>query len=232
MVSRLFISCKDLGYYNQSCSGENHIEKWDIRNFNLQLYAGDRVCFRFHNNEQKEVLLRLFLQKLKPKTGSFSFSSKNHIYSDYNFWEGTDKKVSLKENMKSKLFSSRPWFGGHRKNLETLIDRLGLGGRVQHLPVQELSQVQKIRLMILMIISAKTKIILIDNLFADLDETGLLFIIEWLKKYLGIVILFGDYPYEIRSGRNFGILKADKCKELFNSIISFSAEGFSQIKKI
>ena len=229
MHSKFFISCHKLGYYSQLDSGENLIQKWDIRDLTLKFFAGDRVRFRFNNNDQKDVLLRLFLQKLKPKKGSFFISSKTHIYSDYNFWERTNKKASLQENMKSKLFSSRPWFGGHRKNLDILIDRLDLGGRKQHIPVQELSLEQKNRFRILMMIAAKTKVILIDNLFTELDEIGMLFILEWLENFLGIVILFGDYPNQIKPNRNIKMSKRDESKPLFNSIISFSGDGLPKI---
>ena len=229
MESRFFISCQNLGYYSQLGFGDTYTQKWDIRDLTLKFYAGDRVHFHFNNNEQKQVLLRLFLQKLKPKKGSFYLSSKTHIYSDYNFWEGTDKNESLQENMKSKLFSSRPWFGDHRKSIETLVERLDLGGRVKHLPLKELSVEQKNRLKVLMIIAAKTKVILIDKLLSELDEIGLLFVLEWIEKYLGIVILFGDLPHEIKLKRNFKKLKLDQFKPFFNSIISFSEDGLPNV---
>ena len=58
-----------------------------------------------------------------------------------------------------------------------------------------------------MMIAANTKVILIDNLFSELDEMELLFILEWLENFLGIVILFGDYPLEIKPNRNNQMLR-------------------------
>ena len=228
MESRSIICCRNLGYSTQSDTGVTPIRKWDVRELSLELYAYDRVRFIFKNNEQKEVLLRLFLQKLKPKTGSIIIHSKTHIYSDSDFWEGTDKKISLKENMKSKLFSHRPWFGGQRTNLETLIDRLGLGGQSQYIPVNQFSFEQKSRLKILMMIAAKTKIILIDKLFSELDERSFILVKEWLDKFSGIIILFGDYPYEDCVNSTKKIIKKDKIISSFGKVILFFSDGTSK----
>jgi len=228
MDSKLLISCKNLGYYSQSDSFLSPFVKWDVRDLTLELFGGDRVCFHFDNKDQKQVLLRLFLQKLKPKKGSFMLSSKIHIYYDYNLWEGTNKKASLDENLKSKLFSTRPWFGGKRKNIENLIDRLDLGGQIRHVQVQKLSLEQKIRLRLLMIIAAKTKVILIDNLFSQLDEHSFLLFQEWLEKFSGILIFFGDYFRDANNRKNFQVGRQEMDKTLFNTIISFTSDGFSK----
>ena len=123
MKPRVLLKCDNVGYSTSAASGNSVEEKWDILKLSLELHAGDRASFLFQNEEQKQVLWRLFLQKLKPKTGSFIISAKTHIHSDDSLWTGTDKKATILENMTSKLFTKRPWFGGQRKNLETLIDR-------------------------------------------------------------------------------------------------------------
>ena len=81
-------------------------------------------------------------------------------------------------------------------NLDVLIDMLGLGGRYQYIPISQLSFENKNRLKILMMITAKTKIILIDKLFSELDELSLALVKEWLEKFSGILILFDDEPYD------------------------------------
>ena len=225
MDSRLFISCQNLGYYSRPDSGENCTQKWDIRDLTLKFYSGDKVLFRFNNNEQKEVLLRLFLKKLKPKTGSIIYPSKIHIYSDSDFWDGTDKKLSLNENIKSKLFSNRPWFGGKRKNLENLIDRLDLGGQTKNTPLNQLTLDQKIRLKTLMLVAAKTKVIILEKLFFELDEICFLLLQEWLDNFSGIIILFDLIQSKNEGNRNNKNIKQDKVRSIFHKFILFSSDG-------
>ena len=168
---------------------------------------------------------RLFLQKLKPKTGSFIISPKTHIHSDESLWEGTDKKATLLKNMNSKLFAKRPWFGGQRKNLESLMDRLDLSGRIQHVPVEELSGEQALRFWLLMLVSAKTKVVLIDRLFSKLDQVSLAFVQEWLGNYPGIIILFGEHAEYFNAIKTHPEDQQLKSKTLFNSVFNFSADG-------
>ena len=63
---------------------------WDICKLNLDLHAGERVCFHFQNEEQKNVLWRLFKRKLKPKTGSLRISANTHFHSDQGLLDGLD----------------------------------------------------------------------------------------------------------------------------------------------
>ena len=194
----------------------------------MELHAGDRASFHFQNEEQKQVLWRLFLQKLKPKTGSFIISAKTHIHSDDSLWRGTDKKTSLLENMNSKLFVKRPWFGGQRKNLEILMERLDLKGRIPHLPLGEISEEQAARFCVLMLVFAKTKVVLIDRLFSQLDQISLPFVQEWLESYPGIIILFGEHPEYFKAVKTLKTEQQLKNKTEFNSVISFSLDGQAQ----
>ena len=225
MKPRMLLKCDNVGYATSSASRNSVKEKWDILKLNLELHAGDRVSFHFQNEEQKSVLWRLFLQKLKPKTGSFIISAKTHIHSDDSLLSGTDKNASLLENLNSKLFVKRPWFGGQRKNLETLMDRLALNGRIRHLPLGEISEEQAARFCVLMLVFAKTKIVLIDRLFSKLDQVSLPFVQEWLESYVGIIILFGEHPEYFNTVTSFKTEQQLKSKTEFNSIISFSLDG-------
>ena len=225
MKPRVLLKCDNVGYSSSSVSRNSVEEKWDILKLSLELHAGDRASFLFQNEEQKQVLWRLFLQKLKPKTGSFIISAKTHIHSDESLWEGTDKKATLLKNMNSKLFAKRPWFGGQRKNLESLMDRLALSGRIQHLPVEELSGEQALRFWLLMLVSAKTKVVLIDRLFSKLDPVNLAFVQEWLESYTGIIILFGENADYFNAVKTLAEEQQLKSKTEFNSVFNFSADG-------
>ena len=139
MNNKLLISCRNIGYSATSAKDFSADSMWDICKLNLDLHAGERVCFHFQNEEQKNVLWRLFERKLKPKTGSLRISANTHFHSDQGLLDGLDKGSSMQENLQSRLFEERPWFGGKRMTMDTLMYRLGLIGRIQHLNVNDLS---------------------------------------------------------------------------------------------
>ncbi len=229
MKPRILLELVNIGYYADHISENSSAEKWDIHNLNIKFHAGERVSFHFYNEEQKHVLWRLFLRKLKPKTGSLIISTKIHIYSDEYLWEGTDKKATILENMNSGIFSKRPWFGGKRKNLETLLDRLNLNTRIKNLPIDQLSREQAIRFWVLLLVSANTKIVLIDHLFSQLDEVSFDFIQEWLASYSGIIVLFGEQKKYFDSVYNLSKNKKLESRNVFRSRLSFSSDGIAKI---
>ena len=229
MNPRVLLELVNIGYYADCFSEHSSAEKWDIHNLSIKFRAGERASFHFYNEEQKLVLWRLFLRKLKPKTGSLIISSKIHIHSDECLWKGTDKKATILENMNSGIFSKRPWFGGKRKNLETLLDRLNLNTRIKNIPIDQLSKDQAIRFWVLMLVSANTKIVLIDHLFSQLDEVSFEFIQEWLTSYSGIIVLFGEQKNYFNSVYNLSKKRKLKSRNVFRSRLSFSSNGIAKI---
>ena len=139
MNNKLLISCINLGY--SATPVEDYFAKmmWDIYNLNLDLHTGEKINFYFQTEEQKTVLWRVFERKLKPKTGSFQISPKTHIHTDQGLLDGLDKNLSMQENLESKLFEEKPWFGGKRKSMDSLMYRLELFGSIQYIPVNDLS---------------------------------------------------------------------------------------------
>jgi len=75
------------------------------------------------------------------------------------------------------------------------------------------------------LVTAKTKVVLIDQLFSRLDEISLPFIQEWLENYAGILILFGKHPEYLKSVKNSQETPQRKVEPFFNTVISFSASG-------
>jgi hypothetical protein len=173
-------------------------------------------------------LWRIFQQKLKPKTGSFQISANTHLHTDESLWEGTNKKASLLVNMESKLFSTRPWFGGQRKNMDILKDRLGLTGRIINLPVNELMPEYAARFWALMLVAANTKVVLINRLLSQLDEISLPFIQEWQESFSGITVIFGEHPEYYKAVNSRKGEQQDTLKPFFSTNISFSADGLAK----
>ena len=228
MNPRVLISCQNLGYVSSSAPGISTIERWDIRKLNLELHAGEKACFHFQNEEQKQVLWRLFQLKLKPKTGYLQISASTHLHTDDSLWECTDKKASLKENMESKLFSARPWFGGQRKNMDILKDRLGLTGHIFNLPVNELKPEYVGRFWALMLVAANTKVVLMNKLLSELDSISLPLVQEWQESFSGISIIFGEHPEYFKAINDRKETQQDTIKPFFSTNMIFSADGVAK----
>ena len=225
MSDKLLVSCRSLGYSDTSTENFSAKTIWDISKLNLDLHAGERISLYFKTEEQKSVLWRLFERKLKPKTGSLQISANTHIHTDQGLLDGLDKSSSLQENLQSKLFEERPWFGGKRKNLDTLMYKLGLIGRIQNIPVNDLSDKHLTRFWTLMLSAAKTRVFLLDRLLHSLDEKSMSFFLEWMESFPGSIVVFGN-NYNIL---NDFLSKKDQQKTLsrplFDLVISFTNYG-------
>tara|TARA_B100000686_G_scaffold311902_1_gene355984 strand:+ start:139 stop:864 length:726 start_codon:yes stop_codon:yes gene_type:complete len=229
MNNKLLISCRSLGYHAKSTENYSIETKWDISKLSLDLHAGERINFYFNTEEQKSVLWRLFERKLKPKTGSLRISSKTHIHTDQGLLDGLDKSSSLQENLQSRLFEERPWFGGKRRNLDTLMYRLGLIGRIQYIPVNDLSDQHLTRLWTLMLVATKTRVFLLDRLLPLLDELSMSFLLEWMESFPGSIIVFGEHPNIITAVESRQEKQIKLSRPLFDLVISFSNYGEAKI---
>ena len=225
MNNKLLISCRKLSYNEKSTEDFSAETIWDISKLNMDLHAGERVSFYFKTEEQKSVLWRLFEQKLKPKTGSLRISSNTHIHTDQSLMDGLDKSSSMQENLQSRLFEARPWFGGKRKNLDTLMDQLGLIGRIQYMPINDLSDKHLTRFWTLMLAAAKTRVILLDRLLPLLDEVSLSFLLEWMENFPGSIIVFGEHENIINAAESGKFKEMALSRALFDLVISFTSYG-------
>ena len=175
MNNKLLISCRNLGYSATVAEDYSAETIWDICKLNLDLHAGEKISFYFKTEEQKSVLWRLFERNLKPKSGSLRISASTHIHTDQSLIDGLDKSSSLQKNLQSRLFEERPWFGGKRKSIDSLLHRLGLIGRIKFLPINDLSDQHLTRFWTLMLAATKTRIFMLDRLLPLLDEISMSF---------------------------------------------------------
>jgi ATPase subunit of ABC transporter with duplicated ATPase domains len=225
MNNKLLISCRNLGYSATSAEDFSAETMWDICKFNLDLHAGERISFYFKTEEQKSVLWRLFERKLKPKTGSLRISASTHIHTDQGLLDGLDKSSSLQENLQSRLFEERPWFGGKRKTMDTLMYRLGLIGRIQYLPVNDLSDQHLTRFWTLMLAAAKTRVFMLDRLLPLLDEISMSFLLEWMESFPGSIIVFGEHANILNAVESRQDKQMALSRSLFDLGISFTSYG-------
>ena len=225
MNNKLLISCRNLGYSPKSAEDFSAETIWDICKLNLDLHAGERIIFYFETEEQKRVLWRLFEQKLKPKTGSLRISASTHIHTDQGLLDGLDKSSSLQENLQSRLFEERPWFGGKRKAMDTLMYRLGLIGRIQYLPVNDLSDQHLTRFLTLMLAATKTRVFMLDRLLPLLDEISMSFLLEWMESFPGSIIVFGEHANILNAVESRQDKQIALSRSLFDLVISFTSYG-------
>ena len=225
MNNKLLISCRNLGYSATSAEDFSAETMWDICKLNLDLHAGERISFYFKTEEQKSVLWRLFERKLKPKTGSLRISASTHIHTDQGLLDGLDKSSSLQENLQSRLFEERPWFGGKRKTMDTLMYRLGLIGRIQYLPVNDLSDQHLTRFLTLMLAAAKTKVLMLDSLLPMLDEISMSFLLEWMESFPGSIVVFGENSNILNDFLSKKDQQTTLSRPLFDLVISFTSYG-------
>ena len=225
MNNKLLISCRNLGYSATSAEDFSAETMWDICKLNLDLHAGERISFYFKTEEQKSVLWRLFERKLKPKTGSLRISASTHIHTDQGLLDGLDKSSSLQENLQSRLFEERPWFGGKRKTMDTLMSRLGLIGRIQYLPVNDLSDQHLARFWTLMLAAAKTRVFMLDRLLPLLDEISMSFLLEWMESFPGSIIMFGEHANILNAVESRQDKQMVLSRSLFDLVISFTSYG-------
>ena len=214
-----------MGYSLTSAENFSAETMWDICKLNLDLHAGERIIFYFKSKEQKGVLWRLFERKLKPKTGSLRISTSTHIHTDQGLLDGLDKSSSLQENLQSRLFEERPWFGGKRKTMDTLMSRLGLIGRIQYLPVNDLSDQHLTRFWTLMLAAAKTRVFMLDRLLPLLDEISMSFLLEWMESFPGSIIVFGEHANNLNAVESRQDKQMDLSSSLFDLVISFTSYG-------
>ena len=225
MNNKLLISCRNLGYSATSAEDFSAETKWDICKLNVDLHAGERISFYFKTEEQKSVLWRLFERKLKPKTGSLRISASTHIHTDQGLLDGLDKSSSLQENLQSRLFEERPWFGGKRKTMDILMYRLGLIGRIQSLPVNDLSDQHLTRFLTLMLAAAKTRVFMLDRLLPLLDEISMSFLLEWMESFPGCIIVFGEHANILNAFKSRREKQIALSRSLFDLVISFTSYG-------
>ena len=225
MNNKLLISCRNLCYSATSAEDISSETMWDISKLNLDLHTGERIVFHFKNEEQKIVLWRLFEGKLKPKTGSLQISANTHIHTDQGLLDGLDKGSSMQENLQSRLFEERPWFGGKRKTMDTLMYRLGLIGRIQHLNVNDLSDQHFTRFWTLMLAAAKTRVFMLDRLLPLLDEISMSFLLEWMESFPGSIIVFGEHANILNAVESREDKQMALSRSLFDLVISFTSYG-------
>ena len=194
-MSKLLINCRDLSYFSSLGASEqstSESENWDLRQLNWTVETGDRVCFIYEDEEQKQVFWRLLLNKLKPKSGLLEIQSGVLVYSDEMLWTRARRNEGLDENLESKIFETRPWLNGRMVNVMQLVDRVGLSVGLLKIPLEKLQARDQLKAWLVMMMAAKVKVWLVDTLMKQIHGDNLKFLMEWLSGFSGAWVTFKD----------------------------------------
>ena len=194
-MSKLLINCRDLSYFSSLGASEqstSESENWDLRQLNWTVETGDRVCFIYEDEEQKQVFWRLLLNKLKPKSGLLEIQSGVLVYSDEMLWTRTRRNEGLDANLESKIFETRPWLNGRMVNVMQLVDRVGLSVGLLKIPLEKLQARDQLKAWLVMMMAAKVKVWLVDTLMKQIHGDNLKLLMEWLSGFSGAWVNFKD----------------------------------------
>ena len=194
-MSKLLINCRDLSYFSSLGASEqstSESKNWDLRQLNWTVETGDRVCFIYEDEEQKQVFWRLLLNKLKPKSGLLEIQSGVLVYSDEMLWTRARRNEGLDANLESKIFEPRPWLNGRMVNVMQLIDRVGLSVGLLKIPLEKLQARDQLKAWLVMMMAAKVKVWLVDTLMKQIHGDNLKLLMEWLSGFSGAWVTFKD----------------------------------------
>ena len=194
-MSKPLINCRDLSYFSSLGASEqsaSESEKWDLRQLNWTVEAGDRVCFIYEDEEQKQVFWRLLLNKLKPKSGLLEIQSGVLVYSDEMLWTRARRNKGLDSNLESKIFEPRPWLNGRKVHVMQLVDRVGLSVGLLKTPLEKLQVRDQLKAWLVLMMAAKVKVWLVDTLLKQIHGENLKLLMEWLSGFSGAWVTFID----------------------------------------
>ena len=194
-MSQPLINCRDLSYFSSLGASEqsaSESEKWDLRQLNWTVEAGDRVCFIYEDEEQKQVFWRLLLNKLKPKSGLLEIQSGVLVYSDEMLWTRARRNKGLDSNLESKIFEPRPWLNGRKVHVMQLVDRVGLSVGLLKTPLEKLQVRDQLKAWLVLMMAAKVKVWLVDTLLKQIHGENLKLLMEWLSGFSGAWVTFID----------------------------------------
>ena len=202
----MLINCRNLGYYSADAGKVSEI--WDVRQLNWTVHAGDRISFQCHSQEQKDVVWRILLDKLKPKSGLLEITSGTKVYSDEMLWSRADGKADLWTNLQSRFYNQRPWLVDRRVHHSMLVDLIKLTAQAARTPLMQLEESEKIKAWTVMMISARIHVWLVDSSIRDASVEDRSMIKLWLDSFPGAWINFdagelhsSDYDFYLELDR-------------------------------
>ena len=191
MSGKLLLNCRALGHYEELDEGDETTRQWDVRDLSLTLHSRKRCQVVCTTAEQEEAVWRLLHFKLKPKAGGLATASGVHPCTDEQIWQRLSPGASLRESLASKLFEERPWLGGRRRFVNTLMDHLEMTPEMQRSSPSRLKGEMRDRFQLVLLIAARTRLVLLRKLLKSPDGRVQELLGQWAEGYLGGIFAFG-----------------------------------------
>ncbi len=171
---------------------------WDVFEMSWELFPEAPVSLLTTRPDQEELVWRLLLGKLKPKAGGWSGGGRQALQGDADIWDRAARQNSLEENLRSRLFTDRPWLEGRRRDHLQLFHLLGLSVRERKTPLGMLRGVAKSRAWLCLVLCARFRVLVVRGLSHSDDAQTQDLLRRWLKTFSGGV-LFLNAPVSWRT---------------------------------
>ncbi len=191
-------------------------ERLLFRRLELNLAAGQWLHVRGANGRGKTTLLRVIAGLSQPDEAEqsddpaeilwngVSITDNRHLYLQEMLFMGhryaVKEELSGFENLRFTLALDQKKYSD--VDLMTALSQVGLKGR-EHLPVRDLSEGQKKRILLARLVLRRAKLWILDEPFNALDVDGVALLSTLILQHLsagGLVILTSHQPIPLRDG--------------------------------
>lgn len=169
--------------------GKRYRKKWVFQHLNLELNPGDRLSIKGHNGAGKSTLLRIIAGQLLPSAGSVEYFYNHHKIEEHSIYKNLSiaapymeliEELTLLESIRLHR-QFKPFVQGILE--KDLIDILGFQKETLK-QIKHFSSGMKQRLKIALSLYSKVDMVLLDEPTTNLDEKGIAWFQEHLKKQI------------------------------------------------
>lgn len=162
-------------------------------NANIQLYKGQRVGLVGQNGAGKTSLFKMVLGKVFPDSGDYSLSNNTLIgYVEQEIEEQSELLVDYVLSVHPLIVEDHtdvPEYYSLRPNAEKLLINLGFKQEELYLPISNFSGGWQMRANLAKALIIPSDLLLLDEPTNHLDVETVIWLEDWLKKYLGLAII-------------------------------------------
>lgn len=161
---------------------------WDVFEMSWELFPESPLSLLTTRLEQEELVWRLLLGKLKPKSGGFAGEGRRSLQGDRDIWSRAARENSLEDNLRSRLFTDRPWLEARRVDHLQLFHLLELSVRDRKAPLGFLKEPARSRALLCLVLCARFRTLVVRSLPHCEDDLTQTLFRRWLETFSGGVV--------------------------------------------